>query len=58
LYIVLSAGTKVLPPRFRITEYKAWMCSVLVLWGLVLLLTDNIRPLIYPASIGGIIRNM
>jgi len=38
LYILLSAGTNVLPQRFRITRYKAWMRTVLVLWWVVLLL--------------------
>jgi uncharacterized membrane protein YozB (DUF420 family) len=38
LYILLSAGTSILPQRFRITKYKVWMRSVLVLWWLVLLL--------------------
>src|SRR5215467_57501 len=38
LYILLAVGTNVLPQRFRITEYKRWMRSVLVLWWLVLLL--------------------
>ena len=38
LYILLAVGTKVLPQRFRITEYKRWMRSLLVLWWLVLLL--------------------
>ena len=38
LYVLLSAGTKVLPPKFRITEYKLWMRCVLVLWWCVLLL--------------------
>ena len=38
LYIVLSAGTKVLPEKLRITKYKAWMRSVLVLWWVALLL--------------------
>ena len=38
LYILLAVGTKVLPQRFRITEYKRWMRSVLVLWWFVLLL--------------------
>jgi uncharacterized membrane protein YozB (DUF420 family) len=38
LYILLAAGTTVLPEKFRITKYKAWMRSVLVLWWLVLLL--------------------
>jgi uncharacterized membrane protein YozB (DUF420 family) len=38
LYVLLAAGTKILPPKFRITKYKVWMRSVLVLWWLVLLL--------------------
>jgi uncharacterized membrane protein YozB (DUF420 family) len=38
LYILLSAGTKVLPEKLRITRYKEWMRSVLVLWWVVLLL--------------------
>ena len=38
LYILLAAGTNVLPERVRITRYKTWMRTVLVLWWLVLLL--------------------
>jgi uncharacterized membrane protein YozB (DUF420 family) len=38
LYILLAAGTSVLPHKFRMTKYKAWMRTVLVLWWLVLLL--------------------
>jgi uncharacterized membrane protein YozB (DUF420 family) len=38
LYILLSAGTSVLPDKLRITKYKVWMQSVLVLWWVVLLL--------------------
>jgi len=38
LYILLAAGTSVLPEKFRITKYKAWMRTVLVLWWIVLLL--------------------
>jgi hypothetical protein len=38
LYLVLAAGTKVLPQRFRLTQYKRWMRAVLVLWWLALLL--------------------
>jgi uncharacterized membrane protein YozB (DUF420 family) len=38
LYILLAAGTNVLPEKFRITKYKAWMRTVLVLWWLELLL--------------------
>jgi uncharacterized membrane protein YozB (DUF420 family) len=38
LYILLAAGTNIVPQRFRMTNYKLWMRSVLVLWWLVLLL--------------------
>jgi uncharacterized membrane protein YozB (DUF420 family) len=38
LYILLAAGTNLVPQRFRLTNYKRWMRSVLVLWWLVLLL--------------------
>jgi uncharacterized membrane protein YozB (DUF420 family) len=37
LYILLSAGTNVLPEKLRITKYKMWMRTVLVLWWVVLL---------------------
>ena len=38
LYILLAAGTSILPVKFRITKYKVWMRTVLVLWWMVLLL--------------------
>jgi uncharacterized membrane protein YozB (DUF420 family) len=38
LYILLAAGTNILPRRFRMKRYKHWMRGVLVLWWLVLLL--------------------
>jgi len=38
LYILLAAGSGVLPEKFRITKYKAWMRTALVLWWFVLLL--------------------
>ena len=38
LYILLAAGTRLLPEKMRITRYKAWMRSVLALWWLALLL--------------------
>ena len=38
LYVLLSAGTRVLPERFRIVRYKLWMRIVLLLWWVVLLL--------------------
>jgi uncharacterized membrane protein YozB (DUF420 family) len=38
LYILLAAGTNILPQQFRLIKYKLWMRSVLVLWWLVLVL--------------------
>ena len=38
LYILLSAGTSVLAEKLRITKYKVWMRTVLVLWWVVLFL--------------------
>ncbi|MGA7919400.1 MAG: hypothetical protein WCA38_06975 [Candidatus Acidiferrales bacterium] len=38
LYVVLAAGTKALPSKLRMTDYKLWMRTVLVLWWLALLL--------------------
>jgi len=38
LYVILAAGTKVLPERLRLRRYKLWMRSVLVLWWIALLL--------------------
>ena len=38
LYILLVAGTNIVPQRFRATKFKLWMRTVLVLWWLVLTL--------------------
>jgi len=38
LYILLSAGTSLLPEKVRMSNYKLWMRSVLILWWVVLLL--------------------
>ncbi len=38
LYILLVAGTKFLPARFRFTRYKPWMWTALIVWWLDLLL--------------------
>jgi uncharacterized membrane protein YozB (DUF420 family) len=38
LYVLLSAGTSLLPDKLRITKYKVWMRTVLVLWWFVLVL--------------------
>ena len=38
LYIVLAAGTRLLPERLRISRYKPWMRAVFVLWWAALFL--------------------
>jgi len=38
LYILLAVGTNLLPAELRITRYKLWMRSVLLIWWIVLLL--------------------
>lgn len=38
LYILLAAGTRLLPEKLRLARYKPWMRTVLVLWWLVLFL--------------------
>jgi uncharacterized membrane protein YozB (DUF420 family) len=38
LYILLAAGTQILPSKLRTTDFKVWMRSVLMLWWLELLL--------------------
>jgi uncharacterized membrane protein YozB (DUF420 family) len=37
LYIVVVAGTKILPERLRFKHWKCWMRTELVLWVIVLL---------------------
>lgn len=36
VYVLLAAGTRVVPERFRITRYRRWMRTLLVLWWVVL----------------------
>jgi uncharacterized membrane protein YozB (DUF420 family) len=36
LYVLLSAGTPLLPKRLRFTRYKFWMRTTLVLWWLAI----------------------
>ena len=38
LYILLAAGTRLLPERLRISRYKPWMRAVFVLWWAALFL--------------------
>ena len=37
-YIVLAAGTKILPKGLRLVRYKLWMRTALAIWWLALLL--------------------
>lgn len=37
-YILIVAGTKLLPPKLRFKSYKPWMRTALALWWLVLIL--------------------
>jgi uncharacterized membrane protein YozB (DUF420 family) len=38
LYILLAAGTRLLPKTLRLARYKPWMRAALALWWLVLIL--------------------
>lgn len=38
LYILLAAGTRLLPERLRLKRYRFWMRAVLALWWLVIFL--------------------
>lgn len=38
LYILLAAGTRLLPQRLRVSRYSFWMRAVLLLWWAVLFL--------------------
>jgi uncharacterized membrane protein YozB (DUF420 family) len=38
LYIVLVAGTNVIPKAWRFTRWKLWMRSEMALWGVVLII--------------------
>ncbi|MGO9269273.1 MAG: hypothetical protein ACLQOO_03265 [Terriglobia bacterium] len=37
LYILMAAGTNILPQRLRFTRYRPWMRAALFLWWLALL---------------------
>jgi uncharacterized membrane protein YozB (DUF420 family) len=37
LYIVIAAGTSILPERLRFNRWKLWMRTEMVLWAVVLL---------------------
>ena len=37
-YILIAAGTNMVPQQFRLKNFKLWMRTVLVLWWIVLIL--------------------
>jgi uncharacterized membrane protein YozB (DUF420 family) len=37
LFVILVAGTRLIPERWRFTRWKVWMRTTLVLWWIVLL---------------------
>ena len=53
VYIILVAGTRILPERLRFVRYKPWMRTELVIWWLALLLgvTTYVRWYIAPKPI-------
>jgi len=38
LYILLAVGTRLLPEKLRITRFRFWMRSLLLVWWIVLFL--------------------
>jgi uncharacterized membrane protein YozB (DUF420 family) len=38
LYLLVAAGTNLLPEKWRLANYKFWMRSILLLWWLALVL--------------------
>jgi len=56
LYIVLAAGTKILPESLRFVRYKPWMRTALVIWWLALMLglTTYARWYLVPKHFSGL----
>ena len=56
IYIILVAGTSLVPRRLRFKNYKPWMRTTLVLWWVVILFgagtyyTWYLRPAVLPAK--------
>jgi uncharacterized membrane protein YozB (DUF420 family) len=50
LYILLAAGTNLIPERFRIARFRFWMRSLLLIWWIVLLLGMSTYARWYVAS--------
>jgi uncharacterized membrane protein YozB (DUF420 family) len=53
IYIVLAAGTKMLPAKLRLVRYKAWMRTALLIWWLALLLGLATYAHWYPLQTAG-----
>jgi uncharacterized membrane protein YozB (DUF420 family) len=47
LYILLAAGTTLIPPRLRFRRYKPWMRTELVLWWIVVLVGVGVYAVWY-----------
>lgn len=47
LYVILVAGTKMLPKRYRFTNYKLWMRTTLILWWVVVALGAGVYSVWY-----------
>jgi plastocyanin len=50
LYIILSAGTKLLPQALRLENYKRWMRAELALWWLVIALGAGVYLVWYQSG--------
>jgi plastocyanin/uncharacterized membrane protein YozB (DUF420 family) len=53
LYIILVAGTRLIPARMRVRNWKRWMCIELALWWIVILLGIATYSVWYLAPAGG-----
>jgi uncharacterized membrane protein YozB (DUF420 family) len=38
LYVIVAAGTRILPKHLRLRNYRGWMRATLILWWVVLVL--------------------
>jgi uncharacterized membrane protein YozB (DUF420 family) len=49
-YVILAAGTNILPNRLRLRNYRAWMRATLILWWVVLPLgmATEVRWYVHP----------
>jgi uncharacterized membrane protein YozB (DUF420 family) len=50
IYIVLAAGTTILPPKLSLVRYKPWMRTALLIWWLAVLLGIATYARWYPSD--------